>query len=58
MAGLHLHWNFRILNVCYEHQMSLSTLKTRYKALDLHWGLLIPWRVIAIVEEVCNAVKK
>ena len=38
--------------------MSLSMLKRRFKALDLHWGLLIPWKVIGIVEEVCNAVKK
>ena len=44
------------LNVCHEHQFSLSTLKRKFKALDLLRRPLIPWR--ATVEEVNIAVQK
>ena len=44
------------LNVSHGHQISLCTLKRRYKTLDLLRRLLIPWR--ATVEEVSNAVQK
>ena len=44
------------LNVYHGHQISLSALKRRFKALDLHRRPLIPWR--ATVEEVNNAVRK
>ena len=44
------------LNVYHGHQISLSTLKRRFKALGLHRRPLVPWR--ATVEEVNNAVQK
>ena len=44
------------LNVYHVHQISLSTLKRRFKAFDLHRRLLIPWK--ATVKEVNNAVQK
>ena len=33
------------LTVQYGHPISLYTLKRRFKTLDLHRRLLIPWRV-------------
>ena len=44
------------LNVHHGHQVSLSTLKRRFKALDLHRKSLIQCR--ATVEEVNNNVHK
>ena len=44
------------LNVYHEHQNSLSILKRRFKAPDLHRRPLVPWR--ATVEEVNNTVQK
>ena len=44
------------LNVYHGQQISLSTLKRRFKALGLHRRPLAPWR--ATIEEVNNAVQK
>ena len=44
------------LNVYHGHQISLCTLKRRFKALGLHRRPLVPWR--ATVEEVNTAVQK
>ena len=46
-------------NFYHEQQINLSTLKRRFKAVDLHGRgrlLLIPWT--ATIEEVNNAVQK
>ena len=44
------------LNVYHGRQISLSTLKRRFKALGLHKRPLLPWR--ATIEEINNAVQK
>ena len=44
------------LNVYHGHQISLSTLIKRFKALGLHKRPLTPWR--ATVEEANNAAQK
>ena len=44
------------LIVHHRHQINLSTLKRRFKALDLHRRPLVSWR--ATVEEVNNAVQR
>ena len=44
------------LNVYHGHQITLATLKRRFKAPDLHKIPLIPWR--ATVEQVNNAFQK
>ena len=44
------------LNVYHGHQISLATLKRRFKALHLHRRLLIPWR--ETVNEVYYVVQK
>ena len=44
------------LNVYRGHQISLSTLKRRFKTLDLYRKPLIPWT--ATVGEVKNSVQK
>ena len=46
----------KFLNAYYGHQISLSTLKRRFRALDFHRKPLIPWR--ETVGEVNNAVQK
>ena len=53
---VYLHWNFKTLNMYHWHQVSSSTLKRRFKALDLHRVPLIQWR--ATVDEVNCAVQK
>ena len=44
------------LYVYYGDQISLSTLKRRFKSLGLHRGPLVPWR--ATIEEVNNVIQK
>ena len=46
----------KFLNVYYGHQISLSTLKRRFRVLDFHRKPLIPWR--KTVSEVNNAAQK
>ena len=55
-AGFTYSEILEFLNVYHGHQISLSTLKRRFKALVLHRRPLVPWR--ATVEEVNNAVQK
>ena len=55
-AGFTYTGILEFLNVYHGHQISLSILNRRFKALDLLRGSLIPRR--ATVEEVNNAVQK
>ena len=55
-AGFTYSEILEFLNVYHGHQISLSTLQRRFKALGLHRRPLVPWR--ATVEEVNSAVQK